>query len=298
MKGLFRLKLIATFTLALVFGIVAGIFSLLIWLSGASGLSALSLALILSLSMLLIEWWLSPVIIRSLYRMRELDKREHLWIHQIVEEICEREGMKKPKLYLVDDPTPNAFAFGRSKNSGNVAIHTGLLELLDREEVKTVIAHELGHIRNRDMVVMCIASTLPILLYYLALALTPRDERRGGLGVLIFLFALLARFVGQLIVLWISRSREYFADGFSAYITKNPKGLASALAKISYNLPKYRKTQVHSALRAFYISDPFSNESLRYEMEKEKRYGLLELFSTHPLTYKRIERLKQIAEEL
>lgn len=299
MKGLFKLKLAATLTLALLFGIVAGILALLLWFSGASGLPGVALVLIFSIFLIFIQWYFSPSIIKSVYRMRELGEEEYPWIHEIVEEICKEERMKKPKIYLVNDPTPNAFAFGRGKNSANVAIHQGLLDLLDKEEVKAVIAHELGHIRNRDMIVMCVASVLPILLYYLAIIFSPRRrDEEGSLGILIFFLAMLAQFVGRLIVLWLSRIREYYADSFSAYVTRSPRSLASALAKISYELPNYRKSRAHSMLRAFYIADPFSSEGVRRGMEAEKKLGALEWFMTHPLTYKRIENLRRIEEEL
>jgi len=298
-RGLFKLKFIATFTLVLLFGVIAGIFALILWYFGATGFVGISLVLAFSVIMILLQWYLSPLIIKSVYRMREISREEYPWVHEIVEDICKKEGMKKPKIYLVDDPTPNAFAFGRSRGSANVAIHRGLLELLDKEEVKAVIAHELGHIRNRDMIVMCIASILPILLYYLAIIFTPRDREEGAsIGLLIFFLAMIARFVGHLIVLWLSRTREYFADSYSAYITGSPRSLASALVKISYNIPRFRKNRAHSMLRAFYIADPFSSESVRGAMEREKKLGALEWFMTHPLTYKRIENLRKIEEEL
>lgn len=314
MRGLFKLELAATFTLALVFGVIAGILSIILWLSDYTGVQGITLVLALSIFMILIQWYFSPALIKMFMRLREIGPTEYPWIHEMVEELAEKARIPKPKLYIVNNPTPNAFAFGRTQRSAGIGIHTGLLDVLDRKEIEAVLAHEIGHIKHRDMIVMTIASILPLLLYYLFIIFAPRRRDERGVPIWVFFGAMFARFLGTLLVMWLSRVREYFADEFSAYITRKPDNLINALAKISYGIRTRgaRVSDESSMMRAFYISDPESNENLgaisrassmsaselERAMERERGMGFLEIFMTHPLTTKRIINLKKIKKEL
>ena len=312
--GLLKLKAITGITMALVFGVISGIFAIVLWYVGASGYSGLIMALFFSVIMLAIQWYLGPVLIKTLTRMKEIKVGDNPEVHILVEKLSKVAGIPKPKLYIVNDPTPNAFAFGRTQKSSNIAVHTGLLSLLDKGEIESVLAHEIGHIKHRDVLVMTVASVLPIMLYYIVLTMgMSRDSReRGGNIILIFIGAQIASFLGQLLVLWLSRQREYYADAFSAYITKEPTNLMSGLAKISYKMPVHVE---NTALKAFYIADPSISErqsiieitkaigtgnekDIQRAIEREKKRGAVEVFMTHPLTAKRLDALLKLKREL
>jgi heat shock protein HtpX len=208
----------------------------------------------------------------------------------------------RPKVYLVEDKTPNAFAFGRTQASSAIAIHTGLLDSLTKDEVRGVLAHEIGHIKHRDVLVMTLASALPAILYYIvyfgAIMASSRNRDGGGVNYLgAMLGGMVAQAIGTLLVLYLSRVREYYADDYSAHVTKSPGSLASALGKITYGLARTRAAPAPANLRMFYIADPKAAASeYAADMAREKKTGgLREIFMTHPLTYKRIAALKAVA---
>jgi len=312
--GLVKLKTITAITMALVFGVIAGIFAVVLWYMGASGYDGLIMALFFSLIMLAIQWYLGPILIKAITQMREIKEDEYPELHSIVEKLSKASSIPKPKLYLVNDSTPNAFAFGRTLKNSNIAVHAGLLNLLNKGEIESVLAHEIGHIKHRDVLVMTIASVLPIMLYYIVLTMgMNRDDRkRGGNVILVWIGAQIASFLGQLLVLWLSRQREYYADAFSAYTTQEPTNLMSGLAKISYKMPSNAQ---NTALKAFYIADPSISErqsiieitkaisignekEIQQAIEKEKKRNIVELFMTHPLTAKRLDALLKLKREI
>jgi heat shock protein HtpX len=315
-SGLGKLKLIQYFTMSLVFSVIAGILSLVLVYSGASGAGGILFAVMLSFVMLFVQWLIGPWLIRMMTGMKELAPAQAPELHQLLERLASDAGVPKPKLYVVNDPAPNAFAFGRTQASSGVAVHAGLLQTLDKKEVEGVLAHEIGHIKHRDVLVMTCASVLPIMLYYIVLVMGAggRDRDRGfGSGILVFLGAQFASFLGQLLVMWLSRQREYYADAYSAYATKNPTALMSGLAKISYAMPQ--DAQKNASMSAFYISDPKPEEQrgmyeiaraiasgnearLVGQIEAEKKRGFLEVFMTHPMTAKRLDALMRIRDEL
>ncbi len=268
------------------------IFWALAWLLGITG-SGLVYGVFLFVGfMVFFQWLIGPEIVKATTGAKEC--KDHA-ILALVYDIADKAGIPRPRVYLVNNPTPNAFAFGRTQASSNIALHTGLLEKLDHNEVKAVIAHELGHIKHRDMIVITLASALPAILYYIiyfgVIAASSRD-RNGGVNYMgAWLGGMVAQFLATLLVLYLSRVREYYADSYSGHITKKPKDLASALAKISYELTKTKQPSP-TAMRSFYIADEVSS---RYssQMEKEKGRGWMEFFMTHPLTYKRIRALEK-----
>lgn len=314
-RGLVKLKLIQMATLALVFGAIAGIMSLLLWYSGASGASGIAFAILLSFVMVFIQWAIGPWLIKMITGIQEASPAQAPELHAMLDKLAKDAGIPKPKLYLSNDPSPNAFAFGRTQRSAGIAVHRGLLNVLNREEVEGVLAHEVAHIKHRDVLVMTVASALPIMLYYIVIVLfSGRDRDRGiGSAIAVFLGAQVASFLGQLLVMWLSRQREYYADAYSAYATGRPTALMSGLAKISYAMPQ--NVQKNASMSSFYISDPSPEEKrgmyeiaaaiaggnerrLVEQIEAEKRRGAMEFFMTHPLTAKRLDALMKIKKEM
>ncbi|RLG19377.1 hypothetical protein DRN67_02830 [Candidatus Micrarchaeota archaeon] len=312
--GITKLNLTILLTTALIFGVVAGIFAVVIWFSGASGASAIWLWIGFSLLMLGIQWYFGPGIIIWASKAKEVDANEEPKLHAIVSELARLAGIPKPKVFIVPNNSPNAFAFGRTQASAGVAVHTGLMRILDEDEVRAVLAHEIGHIKHRDVTVMTVASVLPIMLYYAVLIFGSGDSRNRGLGsfIMVFLGAILAQILGRLVVMWLSRQREYYADAFSAYATKRPSSLMRALAKITYNAAPAKKQ--NSMLRAFYIAEPSAGErkamaevievlgmgdaAIEMAIEKEKKVGVKEWLSTHPATWKRLSSLLKLKKQM
>ncbi len=309
--GISKLNLTMALTTALVFGVVAGILGAILWLFGVQGGWLLWLGV--SLLMLGLQWYFGPNLIKWMTRAREVPASEAPQLHAMVEELARKAGLPKPTLLLVQNPTPNAFAFGRTQSSSHIAVHTGLLEVLDKDEAYAVLAHEMGHIKHRDVAVMTLASSVPVLLYYAVLIFGGRGDRDRGIGsfIAVFLGAMLAQFLGQLLVMWLSRQREYYADAFSAYTTDKPNTLMRALVKISYDLGRAKPQPEGQPLKAFYIADPAGAErqsiaeiaqaidsgdrrTLEEAIENEKKRGIPEWLMTHPLTAKRLEALMKM----
>ncbi len=300
-------------TMILLFGLIFGLLAAVGFYLDFSTLTML----IIALGLTFIQWLVGPWIIWMTTNMRPLERKEYPWIWEAVEEFSKKNKVPFPKkIALARMGTPNAFVFGRTPGSANLVVTQGLLNTLTKEEVKAVIAHELGHIKHRDMVVMTLASVVPVIAYYLAISLTysrDSDRKNAGMAILIGIGAYLVYFISNLLVLALSRLREYYADDFGGRIYK-PKLLASALAKITYGLGTTKESS-KDPLRAFYIADPitstleishFSNEysdldvtdsEIRKAIEWEKRNMFVrigEFFRTHPLTFKRIRALLEM----
>jgi heat shock protein HtpX len=322
MGSLGALKTSMALTLLLLFGFLTGIGGLILYVYGPSlGLVAgIILAAFFAFVMVGIQFWLGPIIIKWMTRMREISPSDYPEIHAIVDEVCRLANVKKPKVFLVQDASPNAFAFGRTPSDSNIAVHTGLLNVLNKDEVKAVIAHEIGHIKHWDVAVITLASVVPLLVYYLVILFAPRDDRRGGgmlSVVLVFVGAILAQLVAKLLVMHLSRSRESYADAFSAVVTRNPTALQTALAKITYGANP-APSSASQSLRAFYIADPFEkpdlgkmaeesekgekisvrSDEINYAMKWEREHAGFEFFSSHPMTFKRIDALEALKKEI
>lgn len=284
----------AVFITFFVMGILLwAIFWALAWLLGITGSGLVYGTFLFVGFTVFFQWLIGPEIVKATTGAKECKDHNIL---ALVYDIADKVRIPRPKVYLVNNPTPNAFAFGRTQSSSNIALHTGLLEKLDHDEVKAVIAHELGHIAHRDMIVITLASALPAILYYViyfgVIAASSRD-RQGGVNYMgAWLGGMVAQFLATLLVLYLSRVREYYADSYSGHVTKKPKDLASALAKISYDLARTKQPSP-AAMRSFYIADEVSS---RYsgQMEKEKGRAWMEIFMTHPLTYKRVNALERL----
>ncbi len=286
-------------------------------------------AIVLAVLFMLIQYAISPWIIAASVGLRRLEPGQSPWLENTVRELAAKAAVAMPKLGLVQDATPNAFVFGNSSGNMMLAVHSGLIENLSEDEVKGVIGHELGHIRHRDSIIMTFLSAIPMIAYLVARATfgfrigRDREEKGAGWIILAGVAALLVYFIAQLLVLRLSRLREHFADAFSAYLTREPRNLESALTKITYGLSLSQSDT--TGARALYISDPsLAKEEIGSILEHKSRYdldrngvlderelelameseaktrwgGFNELFSTHPPTYKRLLLLRQIENEI
>lgn len=271
----------------LLMGALFGFFLLVGGLLG--GKSGMVIAFLFALVMNFSMYWFSDRIVLSMYRAQELPPDQAPKIHGMVAGIALKAGIPKPRVYLLPMPLPNAFATGRDPAHAVVAVTKGLLEILDEREVEGVIAHEIGHIKNRDTLISCIAAAMAGAIMMLANMAQwaaifgggSRDgENRSNIFVLI-LTAVLAPVAAMLIQMAISRSREYIADETAAKLTGNPRGLATALAKLEAVSRKHPFQGGSSATAHLFIVNPF-------------RGGIAGLFSTHPPIHERIKRLEKI----
>ncbi len=237
------------------------------------------------------SYWYSDRLVIRMTGARPADEREFQELHRIVENLAITAGLPKPKVYIVDDPSPNAFATGRNPENAVVAFTTGLLRILDRSEIEGVAAHELAHVGNRDMLIMTVAVVLAGFIAILADIFMRslwfgggRDNRAGGAIILVGIaLAILAPIAATLIQMAISRKREFVADATAALMTRYPEGLASALEKIStYSRPMAKANHATSHL---FISDPFG---------KPRGIGakINSLFQTHPPVVERLAKLR------
>jgi heat shock protein HtpX len=255
----------------------------------------LYIAVAFSFFQVFISYWFSHKIVLAMTGAKEVKREEYRDLWNITENLCISAGLPMPKLYIIKDSAPNAFATGRNKNNAVVAVTTGLLERLDRSELEGVIAHELAHIGNRDMLI----STLVVVMVGFITLLSDmflraqifggsRDENRGGgqIGLVLvligFLLMILSPIIATLMQLAISRKREFLADATGALITRYPEGLASALEKISSYGGSMKK--VNHATAHLFISNPFGG--------KEKTGWFQSLWSTHPPVEERVKRLR------
>ena len=264
--------------------------TLLLMLAGRAfgGERGMLMALIFAAIMNFVSYFFSDKIALAMYRAQPITREDLPRVYNIVERLAQKVGLPTPKVYLIPNDSPNAFATGRNPNHASVAVTQGILGLLTDDELEGVIAHELGHVRNRDILISSIAATLAGAITFLASIARwgmifggfggDRDDRRGGaIGALLMMF--LAPFAAMLIQLAVSRSREYGADETGAHWTGNPYALASALAKIE-NYSRRLPLVASPSTAHLFIIQPFLGGM---------SFG--NLFSTHPPTAKRIERL-------
>ena len=253
----------------------------------------LYIAVIIAVGTNFYAYWFSDKLVLSMNRARPATREEFFDLYTVTENLAITAGLPKPKLYVIDDPAPNAFATGRDENHAVVCATTGLLGMLTRPELEGVIAHELSHIKNRDILLMTIAVVLAGLVaivadIFLRMSLyggNRGDNRQGNAVIMILTVAaiVLAPLAAKLIQFAVSRRREYLADASGALLTRYPEGLASALQKISsYNMPMRRANHATAHL---FIDEPFGKP------EGKRMKWLESLFSTHPSIQDRIKTL-------
>ena len=285
---------------------------------------------------ILFQYMIGPVIISATTHLHYLKPGENPWVENTVKELSAKNEMPTPKLAIVPNKTPNAFVFGRTASGATLALHEGLLINLNKDEIRGVIAHELGHIKHKDYIVMTVLSALPLIAYIVAQAMfraamwgsysRRKSDDRGNAGLALIavgVISFIVYIISFLSVMRLSRLREHYADAYSAYVTESPRSLQSALAKITYGLSV--APPASSEVRAFYIEDPtmarqeismlmenkqaydldkdgvLDERELQQAMEKEAKSTwnkLNNLFATHPPTFKRILMLREIEEEM
>jgi heat shock protein HtpX len=255
-------------------------------------------------------------------RVRYIKRQEHPRLFQMVESLARNAGIPMPRIGIAQIALPNAFAFGRTLRDGRVCVTEGILKLLDEEELKAVLGHELSHLKNRDVLTITLLSVIPMIMYRIAwqfLFYGRRRDERGGNTALVGLAAFLFYFITNLLVLYASRIREYFADRGSVLLGNRPSALASSLYKLVYSSARIDKESLKQVegLKAFFVNDPSqalneirelkqldldnsgSIDPQELELLRSKKINLnfgdrlLELLSTHPNMLKRIKQLSE-----
>ncbi|MCC7522971.1 M48 family metallopeptidase [Candidatus Uhrbacteria bacterium] len=261
-----------------------------------SGPAGLLFALVLSLGMTAFSWFAGDKVVLWSAGAKRIESREQLpYLWNIVENLCLTSGMPMPALYVIDDPAPNAFATGRDPSRASVAFTTGIIQLLENEELEGVAAHELSHIKNLDvrymMLVAVMVGALTIMGdWFFRIGFMRRSGRGSNNGIFVVIglvFLILSPIIGEIIKLAVSRRREYLADASGALLTRYPEGLARALEKIStYSRPL---ESASTATAHLWISSPFGPT-------RQNRSWFANLFSTHPPVEDRVKQLRLMAD--
>jgi len=285
------------FYLTFFFLFVIGIGWIISYFTGNQGI--LIFAVILSIFICFFSYWYSDKIVLAMAKAKKIEKRDNPELYRIVENLCITAGLPLPKIYIINEAQPNAFATGRNPRHAVVAVTQGLLERLERSELEGVLSHELAHIGNKDMLL----STIIVVLVGVVVIMTDfffriafwggfgRRDRRGGGGqirlimILVALaLAVFAPLAATLIRMAVSRKREFLADATGALLTRYPEGLAGALEKISQDPAPLRTA--NDATCHLYIINPFRGQ--------ERKSWLHKLFMTHPPVEKRIAALMEM----
>jgi len=269
------------------FMLLAGLTVLMVLIGRAlGGKGGMQIALIFAVAMNFVSYWYSDKIVLRMSGAQEVSPADAPELHQIVEELSRAADIPKPRVYVMQTDNPNAFATGRNPQHGAVAVTTGILRLLNPTELKGVLAHEIGHIKNRDILIQSVASTLGAAITYLAYygpflgGMGGDDDEGGGLGGFgAILVMILAPMAAMLIQMAISRSREYIADETGARLSQNPESLARALEKLAYGVER-APMQANPATEPLYIVNPLTGG------------GIQNWFSTHPPIEERVARLR------
>ena len=315
--SLLKLRLSMLATLAILIGISTLFFTVILTLIGSLNFIVL-LALVIVWNLL--QWLVAPYLIEAIYRVKEADQRTYGKLYAMLRRICDRSRMAMPKLMIANIPIPNAFAYGSPLAGRRVAVTRELLNVLEDEEVEAVLAHEVGHLKHRDVQLMMFASVLPAIFYYIGYSLMisamwgGRDRNAGG-AALIGFASLAIYWLLTLLVMGLSRLREYYADQHAVRtVDDGARKLAEGLAKITLYSGRYKLQRGGvgnlGAFKALFISDPDRADQDELMLARS-RFGktdaqlvqeilsrritttdrILELFSTHPNIVKRIRAL-------
>jgi heat shock protein HtpX len=267
----------------LLLGLFTGI---ILFIGSFWGGNGLTIALVMSIGMNFASYFFSDKIALRMHGAQEVTREQAPDLYHIMDFLCARHSVPMPRLYIIPDESPNAFATGRNPQHASVAVTQGALRLLNQEELTGVLAHEISHVKNRDILISSVAATLAGMIMWIANMARfagifgggrDRDDDGGGaLGGLVTI--IVAPIAAMLIQMWISRTREYQADASGAEAAGSPQGLASALQKLE-NYSKRIPMETSPSTAHMFIMHPFTGSSL------------MNLFSTHPPTEKRIERL-------
>lgn len=306
-------------TLALIIGLSTLVFTLILSWAGVFDLITLG-ALVVTIN--IVQWLIAPYMVDAIYKVRALPENENPQLHQAVNNISQKSGIKKPKLMIAQIPLPNAFAYGSPLTGNRVAVTQGLLKELDEGEVEAVIGHEIGHLKHKDVQIMMTVSLLPALFTYIGYSLMwssmYQGNRRneGGSSALIGIAFIAFAWVLNMFTLYLSRLREYYADRHSVGVVNNgAQKLSTGLAKIVYSTKNIRKPQQQKqslAFKSLFISDPerantdaaaidalrasgksdLVQEILSQKVTTEAK--IAEAFSTHPNIIKRLRALQNL----
>ena len=274
---------------------------------------------IMSIVVVFAQYMLGPSMVERVMHVRYVSPQEAPNLHDMIDELAMNAGIPKPKVGVAETTIPNAFAFGRTKKDGRVCVTRGILNILDEEELKAVLGHEISHIRHNDMAVMTLISVVPLICYWIFISTLfgDSDSDAGVIGIV----ALVGYLLGQLLVLFVSRVREYYADQGSVEIGGKPHKLASALYKLVYGSVNLDKRQVKEVegVKAFFVNDisdahneisdleqlDLDMDGSISEMELAELRNMktsigtgskiMELLSTHPNMVKRVKRLAELS---
>ncbi len=269
----------------LLLGLLTG---LILFIGSFWGQGGLTIALFMSIIMNFGSYFFSDKIALSMYGAKPVSREEAPRLYAMLDYLCSRSGVPMPKVYIIAEDSPNAFATGRNPEHASVAVTQGALRLLDENELQGVLAHELSHVKNRDILISSIAATMAGMIMWVANMARfaaffgggSRDRDDGGGALASLVTIIVAPIAALMIQMWISRTREYQADASGAEVAGSPAGLASALQKLE-NYSKRIPMDASPSTAHMFIMHPFSGSSI------------MNLFSTHPPTQKRIERLLQ-----
>ena len=278
--------------------LMALLMALMVALGGIfAGHTGMTVMLIIALGMNFFSYWFSDRMVLSMYNAQEVDRSSAPELYGLVEKLAGRAGLPMPRVYIINEDAPNAFATGRNPSNAAVAVTTGLMRVLDYNEISGVLGHELAHVKHRDILISTIAATMATVISYAASIAqwaaifgggrSSDDDRGGIIGLIVT--AIVAPIAAALIQMAISRSREYSADEGGAEICGNPNYLASALEKIEYYavhgapLPEATPATAHMC-----IINPLTGRDISFKS----------LFSTHPDTQERIARLRAQAQRM
>lgn len=312
-------------TLAFIIAASTLAFAAVMSLTGTLNLVALAF---MAVAFNVIQWLLAPRLIGALYKVREVTRAERPKLYGMVEDLSRKSGLRMPRVMLANVPLPNAFAYGSPISGSRVAVTKGALDVLEEEEVEAVVAHELGHLKHRDVQIMMFASVLPAIFYFIGYSMMisawfggGRNRQEGGAApILIGMASMAIYWVLSLLVLGLSRLREYYADQHSASIVEDgPRKLSEALAKIVTVSAKTKRRHASatttgvSSFKTLFIDDPDRAERDAAEMARTGRIktdqGLvrdlmsrkvstadrvLELLSSHPNMVKRLNALQRL----
>ena len=279
--------------------LLAALTALVVWIGHMfGGANGAVIALVFAGAMNFFSYWFSDKIVLKMYGAQEISPNDDPELYGIVRDLAGRAGLPMPRVYVIPEETPNAFATGRNPEHAAVAVTQGIRRILDKRELAGVLAHELTHVKNRDILISSIAATLAGAISYLAHMAQwaaifgggSRDREEGGSNIFSLLFMMIvAPIAAMLIQMAVSRSREYMADAGGAKISGDPLALANALRKLhmgAQNIPLQVSDATASSTAHMFIVNPLSGG------------GLANLFSTHPAMEERIARLEAMAKDM
>lgn len=319
--NVWKLRISMVATLAIIIGLSTLVFAVVLFLFSTLDLITLG---ILVVAFNIGQWLLSPYLIDALYHTRELSQQENPQLHQVVEDLSRKSGIKTPRLMLAQIPIPNAFAYGSPIAGNRVAVTDGILKTLNPGEVEAVLGHELGHLKHRDVQAMMFVSLLPALFTYIGYSLMLSGafggkQKNQGSGAVIGIAFMAFSYVLTVFTLYLSRLREYYADRHSASIVDGgAQKLSTGLAKIvqaTKNMGRFRRGKRNtSSFKALFIADPdraeidsaaistmahLGDQQLVQEILSKKLTTtdrIMEIFSTHPNIIKRLKTLQELAQ--